>query len=189
MAAMCIVVFPLLSQIPGDDVGGVQENVWDTLAMLHHSPTLIALSLAVMFCVVMMMSLSLYVTKMLSALHVSLVQSGLRTMVIWAVGLVLFYSTNGVYGEQWIWGPSLLELAGFALFLVGSLVYSQLIDLPCKCGKPDGPQAEADPRDIELEEGLENPKVDGDQAPSAAGQQPVLEHNDDSSAVCLDTHV
>lgn len=176
LALMCMVVLPLLSQVPGYDVGGVQENVWDTLAMLHHSPRLIALSLAYTFSLFMNMSLQMYVTKMLSAVHVLLVQSGLRTMAIWAVGLGLFYSTDGVYGEQWVWGRSLLELAGFALFLVGSLVYSKLIDLPCKCGKPE-PQAEGDPRDLEMEEGFENPKtskMDGD-ASSAASQQSALE--------------
>merc|ERR1712046_138757 len=116
--------------LPGDDVGGTQENTWDSLAMVKNSPMLTILFVVYLVCISTMNLSAVYVTKLLSGVHRSLIQTGLRTMVIWTVGLVFFYSSDGKYGESWDGVASLLELIGFALFLAGSMLHSKLIDLP-----------------------------------------------------------
>lgn len=37
MFLMLLFVFPLAYALPGSDVGGCVENVWDSLAMVHNS--------------------------------------------------------------------------------------------------------------------------------------------------------
>jgi len=130
IAVMCVVVFPLMMYLPGDDVGGTQENIWDSLAMVSNSPMLMGLFAIYTVCISTLNCSAVYVTKILSGVHRTLIQTGLRTMVIWAAGLTLYYSFDGKYGEPWSGVASLLELIGFALFLVGSMLHSKLIDLP-----------------------------------------------------------
>lgn len=137
IAVMCVVVFPLMMYLPGDDVGGTQENIWDSLAMVKSSSTLITLFAIYTVCISTLNCSAVYVTKILSGVHRSLIQTGLRTMVIWTVGLMLYYSSEGKYGEPWSGVASLLELIGFALFLVGSMLHSKLIDLPFSLEEKD----------------------------------------------------
>ena len=52
-------------------------------------------------------------------------------MTIWIVDLVLFYVfTRGAYGEAWQGMASYVQMVGFALFLWGSLMYSQFVTFP-----------------------------------------------------------
>jgi len=130
LTAMCTVVFPLLMFLPGVDVGGSQENIWDSLAMVRNSSTLIALFSVYLVCVSTLNCCGVYCTKVLSGVHRALVQTGLRTMVIWTAGILLFYHSHGTYGEPWSGFASYMELFGFILFLLGSMLYSKMIDLP-----------------------------------------------------------
>jgi drug/metabolite transporter (DMT)-like permease len=130
MVVMCTLVFPLLMNLPGDDVGGTQENIWDSLTMVGNSPMLVALFAVYLVCISTLNISAVMVTKVLSGVHRTLIQTGLRTMVIWTVGMVLYYTFDGKYGEPWSGVPSLLQLIGFAFFLLGSMLHSKLIDLP-----------------------------------------------------------
>lgn len=130
-----ILVFPLLLHLPGNDVGGSLENVWDALSMVQRSPELMFLAIMYVTCVCALNCCAVYVTKFLSGVHRALIQTGLRTMVIWVVGLILYYRTNGIYGEPWAGVPSYMELFGFAFFLCGSMLHSKMIHLPCM-GEP-----------------------------------------------------
>lgn len=126
----CTFVFPLLLRLPGDDVGGCQENIWDSLVMLSNSPGLVGLFSVYLVCVCALNCSAVYVTKVLSGVHRTLVQTGLRTMFIWAAGIMLYNSTAGTYGEPWKGFESYIQLVGFVLFLTGSMLYSKLIELP-----------------------------------------------------------
>lgn len=127
---MCTVVFPVLMMLPGDDVGGTAENVWDSLTMMRNSTPLLALFAVYLVCISTLNLSAVLVTKFLSGVHRTLIQTGLRTMVIWVVGMVLYYSSAGEYGEAWNGKTSILELTGFVIFLTGSMLHSKMIELP-----------------------------------------------------------
>ena len=76
-------------------------------------------------------------TEVLSGVHRTLIQTGLRTMFIWAAGIVIYNTTEGNYGEPWNGLTSWVQLFGFGLFLIGTLLYSKLIELPFSM-KPRG---------------------------------------------------
>src|ERR1043165_8841976 len=71
----------------------------------------------------------LSVTKRLTAVHRTLIDA-CRTIVVWAVDIVIFYTASAQFGERWIMPWSLLELGGFALLIGGTLLYNETIRVP-----------------------------------------------------------
>jgi len=128
---MLVVAFPLLAYLPGSDASGSVEFLPDTLAMLGNSPALCALVAVYVVCIFGMNCCGFHCTKHLSALTSALVETGLRTMFLWAVDLYIYYAvSDGYYGEPWEGNVSLMQAAGFAVFLVGSLLYGEILQLP-----------------------------------------------------------
>ena len=65
------------------------------------------------------------VTKAMSAAH-RMVLDSLRTMVVWGFSLCV-YAVDPSKGQKFSW----LQLVGFAVLLVGTLVYNEILPLPC----------------------------------------------------------
>ena len=78
----------------------------------------------------------MFVTNITSAV-VRTILEGLRTLCIWVVQLIIFYSIRGTdygnrhssIGEEWtVW--SWMQLAGFLLLFTGMLLYNKIIKIP-----------------------------------------------------------
>ena len=65
------------------------------------------------------------VTKAMSAAH-RMVLDSLRTMVVWGFSLCV-YAVDPSKGQKFSW----LQLVGFAILLSGTLVYNEILPLPC----------------------------------------------------------
>ena len=65
------------------------------------------------------------VTKAMSAAH-RMVLDSLRTMVVWGFSLCV-YAVDPSKGQKFSW----LQLVGFAILLTGTLVYNEILPLPC----------------------------------------------------------
>ena len=65
------------------------------------------------------------VTKAMSAAH-RMVLDSLRTMVVWGFSLCV-YAVDPSKGQKFSW----LQLVGFAILLFGTLVYNEILPLPC----------------------------------------------------------
>ena len=65
------------------------------------------------------------VTKAMSAAH-RMVLDALRTMVVWGFSLCV-YAVDPSKGQKFSW----LQLVGFAILLSGTLVYNEILPLPC----------------------------------------------------------
>ena len=65
------------------------------------------------------------VTKAMSAAH-RMVLDSLRTMVVWGFSLCV-YAVDPSKGQKFSW----LQLLGFAILLSGTLVYNEILPLPC----------------------------------------------------------
>ena len=124
---MCSVVLPAMYYLPGAD-GGSYENAYEALYMLAHSHTLMWLVMGYVVSIAFYNFLGLNVSKHLSTVHRTLID-GLRTTVVWIVDLIIFYFVNEAYGEAWN-DYSLVQLAGFGLLLLGTLVYNKILRLP-----------------------------------------------------------
>jgi len=123
---MFVVVFPIVGRLPGDDVGGVQENLDNDFHMLNSSETLQKVVGIYLISVFTYNISGMMVTYALSAVHRTMLEAS-RTVVVWAVGLFIHsYYPSSSYGEAWnSWSP--LQLVGFALLVLGQATYSELL--------------------------------------------------------------
>merc|ERR1712224_926367 len=71
----------------------------------------------------------LAITKRISAVTRCLVDS-CRTLVVWLVSLVLFYSGHEAWGSPWT-SYSWLQATGFVLLVLGTLIYNSVVQVPC----------------------------------------------------------
>lgn len=126
---MCIIVFPILQRIPGEDRGSM-ENTIDTMKMLQSNVQLI-INLFIYFISILSYNISgVMVTYKLTAVHRTMIEAS-RTAVIWLVDLFIHYVLlpDSVFGEKWTsW--SWLQLVGFMLLTYSQAAYSDVIKLP-----------------------------------------------------------
>lgn len=121
-----LIVFPIVSRLPGDDIGNCQENFDNDLFMVNNSPTLQKVVVIYLVSVFTYNISAMMVTYNLSAVHRTLLEAS-RTAVVWAVDLVIhaLYPTSG-FGESWnSW--SYLQLLGFVMLVLGQATYSELL--------------------------------------------------------------
>ena len=94
------------------------EDTPDAAAQISNSAPLLFACLGNVLSIAFFNFLGLSVTKYMSATH-RMVLDSLRTIIIWIVGIAVF-------GETFSW----LQLAGFVILLLGTLIYNKLLRLP-----------------------------------------------------------
>jgi len=126
---MLCVVLPVVYRLPGKDGGGVHEDPIDAVYMVAHSSKLAGLVGAYWISIACFNYASLNVTKHLSAVHRTLVDT-CRTAVVWAVELSIYYGFgHSKYGEPWD-RTSVLQLVGFFIMAIGTFTYYRVFDWP-----------------------------------------------------------
>lgn len=95
------------------------ENTPDAAAQISNSAPLFYACLGNVLSIAFFNFFGLSVTKYMSATH-RMVLDSLRTIIIWIVGILAF-------GETF----SVLQLVGFKILLLGTLIYNKLLRLPC----------------------------------------------------------
>ncbi|KJE96561.1 hypothetical protein, variant [Capsaspora owczarzaki ATCC 30864] len=127
------VALPIVYFIPGSqpsEVGshGSYENALDGFVQMYHSGALIAFVVVYVFSIAFYNFFGLAVTKAMTAVHRTLIDA-CRTVLVWLVGLVIYYGITDSLGEQWT-NYSPLEVAGFLTLVFGTLVYNNIVKLP-----------------------------------------------------------
>ena len=150
---MLFIVFPLMQfVIPGNDVGGVQENTYDTIVMIENSHAITMMTCVYLFSCCTYNVARMLVTSNLSAVHFTMIDAS-RTAVVWVLNLFLRYHSGcgswfcdtlgeslsaemcatkagfGKYGEEWT-SYSPLQAVGFVILLTGQCIYGDLLHLP-----------------------------------------------------------
>ncbi|OHT14390.1 hypothetical protein TRFO_43078 [Tritrichomonas foetus] len=132
------ICLPAVQFLPGTEGNGIHEDIRDTFAMMGDSPVLLAFVILYIFFILCYNIGGMLVINVFSAVHRTILE-GLRTLCIWAVQLIIFYSIrNSKYGEkhganlgeEWNrW--SFMQLSGFLLLFTSTLLYNKIIRLPC----------------------------------------------------------
>ena len=125
------IAMPIVQNIHSKEGNGVHEDIYDTFKMLETTPIILAFIILYVFFILCYNIGGMLVTNVFSAVYRTILE-GLRTLCIWAVQLILFYSLGGNadIGEEWNrW--SWMQLAGFSLLFTGSLMYNKILRLPC----------------------------------------------------------
>ncbi|XP_030833040.1 solute carrier family 35 member F6 [Strongylocentrotus purpuratus] len=131
-----LIVLPVLYFIPDENAyTGRYEDSIDAMYQIGNSPRLLA------FCLLYLLSISGYnyfglsVTRSLTAVHRTLIDA-CRTIVVWIVGLVIYYGFDPSFGEPFDVTYGILKIDGFMFLLIGTALYNNLFDLsflPCQC--------------------------------------------------------
>lgn len=73
----------------------------------------------------------LAVSKHLSAVHRTLVDT-LRTIGVWVIDVIVYYTVrNEAYGEKWEGKWSVVQLLGFGFLIVGTFTYYTILKYRC----------------------------------------------------------
>jgi hypothetical protein len=127
-SAICL---PTVQFLHGKEGNGIHEDLIDTFHMLGHSSILLVFVILYIFFILGYNIGGMLVINVFSAVHRTILE-GLRTLCIWVVQLILYYSLNGAknLGEPWTrW--SFMQLCGFLLLFTSTLMYNRIVRLPC----------------------------------------------------------
>ena len=110
-------------------VDAVSYESWtDTCFMLAHSSLVVALLATIPLLINSLYLSGVFVTKMLSAVHNALI-TVLTVAVVWGLELLIYYVVDNEYGHGW--GKySALQLVGFVLVLLATLMYDSVLRIP-----------------------------------------------------------
>jgi len=118
-------VLILMQMVSGPDHGSYDNSI-DSIEKMANSGLLTSLVFGYCVSIALFNQLGMTVSKDLSSLHRTLIDS-LRALVVWGSQLAVFYTTgSSIYGVAWT-SNSWLQLSGFALLVLGTLVYNEVI--------------------------------------------------------------
>jgi drug/metabolite transporter (DMT)-like permease len=122
---LCLfVVYPLTTYvIPGNDYGGVYEDVGNTLTLIANSPT-IQWSFCAYFLVIFSYNLfAVLVTFCLNSIWHAILDN-FRPLTVWAVGVSVYYiGKSATFGEAWT-PYSWIQVLGMVVLLYGTAIYN-----------------------------------------------------------------
>ena len=138
----CVIMIGVLigfQLTPGPDHGSAENSV-DSIEKLFNSSLLIFLVGVYLVSIAAFNVLGMKVSKHLSSVHRTLIDSS-RSVVVWIVQLGFWYIGNSaLYGTPWT-DNSWLQLIGFAILVLGTLVYNEVISV-YRTSQPEDVQSE-----------------------------------------------
>ncbi|KAG2422797.1 hypothetical protein HXX76_015744 [Chlamydomonas incerta] len=122
-AATLGLLMPIAYFLPGPEGEGIHEDMADTWAMIRNSRALQAVLLVDAAALLLYNVAGMAVTGHLGAVFRTVLET-MRTLFVWLVDLLLFYTPLGMgqLGESWS-VYSWLQAAGFVVLVSGTLVY------------------------------------------------------------------
>lgn len=122
-----IIALGCMTSVPGSD-NGSYESLPDSLRMIRGSGVLLFFLITFMFSIAIYNLCGITVGKKLSAVVRCLVDS-CRTIVVWAVNLILYYAGFEQYGTPWT-DHTWLTVVGFLVLVLGTLLYNEVLPPP-----------------------------------------------------------
>jgi hypothetical protein len=125
-------------------------------------PRLQVVLLVDMFALLMYNFSGMMVTGHLGAVFRTVLET-MRTLFVWLIDIILFYSLSGALGESWDWRYGSIQLAGFVALVTGTLVY----------GRGDDEAAKQELKEAMLTESGDGPTVLDAEDGTLVGGQPA----------------
>ncbi|KFM25000.1 Solute carrier family 35 member F6 [Auxenochlorella protothecoides] len=123
--AMTLVLMPVVQFLPGREGQGIHEDSLDTLYMLWHTPSILAVVLLDLVALLGLNISGMCVTGHFGAVFRTVLETT-RTLAVWLVGLLLYYTPlgRGHLGESWN-AYSWIQATGFVVLVAGTVVYGR----------------------------------------------------------------
>ncbi|KDD75453.1 hypothetical protein H632_c677p0, partial [Helicosporidium sp. ATCC 50920] len=111
--------------LPGKDGGGMHEDTLDTLHMIFHTPSIWMFLLVDMAALLCFNVSGMCVTGHFGAVFRTVLETT-RTLFVWLVSLVLYYTPLGMgfLGESWN-KYSWVQAVGFVVLVSGTIIYGK----------------------------------------------------------------
>lgn len=124
-AMMLFLLLPIVQYLPGKDGQGIHEDSIDTWHMVLNTPIIAKILFMDMFALLAYNVSGMCVTGHLGAVFRTVLETT-RTLFVWLVDLVLFYTPLGMgkLGESWTSG-SWIQAVGFAVLVAGTIIYGK----------------------------------------------------------------
>ena len=135
---LCIAL-PVCTAIPGSDHGSY-ENMKNSFYMFAKNKFILGMYVLQVCSMAIFNWCGFLYSKNLSAATRSCVDT-LRTVVVWVVMIICFYSTSGAFGESFTKYTS-IQIAGFVFMVFGTMVHGDIFGLGslmtrcCRKGTP-----------------------------------------------------
>lgn len=130
---MSCIILPATYFVPNSNSSIVQkfrDDSVDALYQIHQNHVLLIFVLLYVVSIACFNYFGISITRELTAVHRTLIDST-RTICIWLVDIVIYYAINKDFGEPWNTPGSYLQLYGFSLLVLGTLIYNKTIEIPC----------------------------------------------------------
>jgi drug/metabolite transporter (DMT)-like permease len=123
--AMSLFLLPLVQRLPGVDGQGIHEDSYDTWHMIRNNPVISRILILDMIALLLYNVSGMCVTGHLGAVFRTVLETT-RTLFVWLVDLMLFYTPLGMgkLGESWS-KYSWVQAAGFVVLVIGTVVYGK----------------------------------------------------------------
>eukprot|EP00727_Mastigamoeba_balamuthi_P013132 m51a1_g8441 putative solute carrier family 35 member f6 (437) ;mRNA; r:373078-374697 len=129
---MSFIVLPIVYFAPGDNPSsmkrGSYDNAIDAFIMMGNNVALLFYVIGYIVFDALFNFFGVTVTSCLSAVHRTMIDT-CRGVIVWAWQLMTFYCINERFGEEWT-KYSGIQVAGFVLLILGTLLYNGIIKLP-----------------------------------------------------------
>ncbi|XP_060601903.1 solute carrier family 35 member F6-like isoform X2 [Ruditapes philippinarum] len=134
LVVMTFIILPAMYFIPGGNADGSFENSIDALYQITNSTKLLSFCLLYLIAVAIYNITSIAVMRSLSAVHSTLIDA-CRTIMVWAVGMTIYYGFDKNFGEPFDKYYGILQIDGFLFLVIGTLIYKNVLELrnfvPC----------------------------------------------------------
>ena len=119
------IMLPMVQHLPGKDGNGIHEDSIDTWHMISNSPMIASILVLDMFAMLAYNISGMCVTGHLGAVFRTVLETS-RTLFVWLVDLVLFYTPLGLgkLGESWS-NSSWIQAGGFCVLVAGTVIYGK----------------------------------------------------------------
>lgn len=117
------IALPVTNAIPGNDFGSY-ENMKNSFYMLFHNPKILGIKFFFFLSIAFFNWCGFVYSKALSATSRTLVDA-LRTIIVWIIMVICFYTTDAQYGEPVSYW-SILQAVGFVFMLTGTVTHNDI---------------------------------------------------------------
>jgi drug/metabolite transporter (DMT)-like permease len=124
------VIMPLSNIIPSNAGEGIYENSIESFVMLARSPQVVIVFAIYVLAVAVYNQAGMIVTAWSGAVYRTLFEA-LRSAAVWVLSVCVHYIWPESGAGEPIGFICLLEGGGFVTMLTGTLIYNQMIELPC----------------------------------------------------------
>lgn len=119
------IMLPMVQHLPGKEGNGIHEDSIDTWHMIMNSPMIASILVLDMFAMLAYNISGMCVTGHLGAVFRTVLETS-RTLFVWLVDLILFYTPLGLgkLGESWS-SSSWMQAGGFCVLVAGTVIYGK----------------------------------------------------------------